>query len=126
MEAVLIAIGAFIPMLLILVVVHELGHFFTARVFGVKVLEFGVGYPPRAFGFYTGRTQVLMDRDTQFINLQGPGDLRSGQFVRVSSTEDANGNLVARIIEAPRSGSGRRGPQSLQELGKEEYLNHEG
>jgi regulator of sigma E protease len=126
MEAVLIAIGAFVPMLLILVVVHELGHFFTARAFGVKVLEFGVGYPPRAFGFYTGRTQVLMDRDTQFVNLKGPGDLRNGQFVRVSSTEDANGNLVARVIEAPERGSGRKGPQSLQELGKDEYLSHEG
>lgn len=126
MEAVLIAIGAFVPMLLVLVVFHELGHFFTAKAFGVKVLEFGIGYPPKAFGFYTGRTPVLMDRDTQFVNLAGPGDLRSGQFVRVSSTEDANGNLVARIIEAPQRGSGRKGPQSLQELGKDEYLSHEG
>jgi regulator of sigma E protease len=126
METVLIAIGAFVPMLLVLVVVHELGHFFTARAFGVKVLEFGVGYPPKAFGLYTGRTQVLMDRDTQFINLRGPDDLRPGQFVRVSSTEDANGNLVARVIEAPEQGTGRKGPQSLQELGKDEYLSHEG
>jgi regulator of sigma E protease len=113
-------------MLLILVVVHELGHFFTARAFGVKVLEFGIGYPPKAFGFYTGRTPVLIDQDTHFVNLNGVGDLRSGQFIRVSSAEDANGNLVARIIEAPKSGSGRKGPQSLQELGSEEYLKHEG
>ncbi len=34
--------------LLVLVVVHELGHFLMARAFGVRVDEFGVGYPPRA------------------------------------------------------------------------------
>jgi regulator of sigma E protease len=31
-----------------LVLVHELGHFVTARLAGVRVLEFGIGFPPRA------------------------------------------------------------------------------
>ena len=31
-----------------LVLVHELGHFITARLARVRVLEFGVGFPPRA------------------------------------------------------------------------------
>ncbi len=31
-----------------LVVIHELGHFITARLAGVRVIEFGVGFPPRA------------------------------------------------------------------------------
>ena len=35
--------------LIFLIVVHELGHFVAAKMFGVKVEEFGVGYPPRAF-----------------------------------------------------------------------------
>jgi regulator of sigma E protease len=30
------------------VVIHELGHFFVARLARVRVLEFGVGFPPRA------------------------------------------------------------------------------
>jgi regulator of sigma E protease len=122
---ILITMVAFVAMLLILVVVHELGHFFTARAFGVKVLEFGFGYPPRAFGIYTGRTPVLMDQRTQFINLSGIDDLRPGQFIRVSSEEDSSGNLIARIIEKP-AGRGRKGPQSLQELANDEYLKHEG
>lgn len=102
METVLIAIGTLVPMLLILVVVHELGHFFTARALGVKVLEFGVGFPPRAFGIYTGKTRVLIDPYTRFVNVQELGDLRSGQLVKVHSTEDDHGNLVARVVEAPR------------------------
>lgn len=34
----------------ILVIAHEWGHFIVARRNGVKVDEFGVGFPPRAFG----------------------------------------------------------------------------
>jgi regulator of sigma E protease len=41
----------FLAMLVALIVVHELGHFFTAKLFGIKVLEAGLGYPPRAWGF---------------------------------------------------------------------------
>ena len=33
----------------ILVIVHEAGHFFTAIWLGIKVEEFGIGFPPRAF-----------------------------------------------------------------------------
>ncbi len=38
----------FILMLGVLVVVHELGHFIVARLAGVRVHEFGIGFPPRA------------------------------------------------------------------------------
>lgn len=40
-----------IPILLLLVFVHELGHFVTAKLSGITVREFGFGYPPRLFGF---------------------------------------------------------------------------
>ena len=35
--------------LVVLVVIHELGHFVTARLLGIRVEEFGVGFPPRLF-----------------------------------------------------------------------------
>src|SRR5712692_1712173 len=38
-----------IPVLLLLVFVHELGHFVTAKLAGITVREFGFGYPPRLF-----------------------------------------------------------------------------
>jgi regulator of sigma E protease len=120
------AVITFVPLLLVLVVVHELGHYLTGRAFGVKVLEFGIGYPPKAFGLYTGSTRVLTDQDTALINLERLSELRPRQLVRISSTEDQYGNLLARIIEAPGPNSGRSGPQSLQELGSDEYLRHEG
>jgi len=39
-----------------LLVIHELGHFIIAKRFGVKVEEFGVGYPPRLYGKKIGET----------------------------------------------------------------------
>ena len=44
----IITVVLFILILGVLVIIHELGHFFTARAFKVRVLEFGVGFPPRA------------------------------------------------------------------------------
>jgi regulator of sigma E protease len=44
----IITVVLFILILGGLVIIHELGHFFTARAFKVRVLEFGVGFPPRA------------------------------------------------------------------------------
>ncbi len=42
---------AIIPILSLLMLVHELGHFITARRAGVVVQEFGFGLPPRAIGY---------------------------------------------------------------------------
>jgi regulator of sigma E protease len=40
-----------IAILVFLIVVHELGHFIAAKIFRVRVEEFGIGYPPRALSF---------------------------------------------------------------------------
>lgn len=40
----------FIAVLFVLVISHELGHFVAARKSGMKVYEFGFGFPPRLFG----------------------------------------------------------------------------
>ncbi len=40
-------VGAFIAILVVLVLVHELGHFITAKRAGITVEEFGIGFPPR-------------------------------------------------------------------------------
>ena len=41
----------FLFLLLSLVVVHEAGHFFAARLFGIRVEEFGIGFPPKLWSF---------------------------------------------------------------------------
>lgn len=46
----------FFCILLILVLVHEFGHFATAKAFKIRVDEFAFGFPPRLFGIKRGET----------------------------------------------------------------------
>jgi len=44
----LVAIILFVVVLGGIVLIHELGHYLTAKALNVRVLEFGIGFPPRA------------------------------------------------------------------------------
>lgn len=44
------ALPVFLVMFSLLIAVHEFGHYLTARLLGMRVLEFAFGFPPRAFG----------------------------------------------------------------------------
>lgn len=50
------SILVFLIVLTVLVVIHEAGHLIVAKTFGIKVLEFGIGFPPRVFGLRYGET----------------------------------------------------------------------
>ncbi len=65
-ETVFFGVVTFLLVLGPLIILHELGHLWTARRFGVKTLEFGFGYPPRAGGIWSGNTSVLIDDQTVF------------------------------------------------------------
>ena len=125
METAIIAIIAFVPMLVLLVVIHEWGHFFTAKAFGVKVLEFGIGYPPRAFGIYTGRTEVRLHPDTSYMNLSGPEAIKPGALLRLHCLEDDEGSLVAGVVEGPLEGKLPRS-SPLYDTSRHPLLVHEG
>ena len=45
MLATLITIVVFLLILTVLVLIHEAGHYFVAKKFGIKVEEFGFGFP---------------------------------------------------------------------------------
>lgn len=47
---------AFLFVLGVLVLIHELGHHLAARYFGVRVESFSIGFGPRLFGFRYGET----------------------------------------------------------------------
>jgi regulator of sigma E protease len=51
----------FIVILLVLVIVHESGHFFSAKKFGIRVDEFGFGFPPKLFGVKKGETEYTFN-----------------------------------------------------------------
>ena len=67
----------FLSLLLILVLIHEFGHFLAAKAFGIKVLEFGIGFPPKAKTLFTkGETEYTLNW------------LPIGGFVRLLGEED--------------------------------------
>ncbi len=39
-----------------IIIFHELGHFSVAKSFGIRVQEFGIGYPPKMWGVQRGET----------------------------------------------------------------------
>ncbi len=67
---------AFLVIFGVLILIHEFGHYITAKLAGVKVLEFGMGYPPRIWGFKRGET-------TYSLNI-----LPLGGFVKLLGEED--------------------------------------
>lgn len=51
-----------IVVLVLLILVHELGHFIVAKIAGMRVDEFGIGYPPRALTLWKkGETEYTLN-----------------------------------------------------------------
>jgi regulator of sigma E protease len=51
----------FLAVLFVLVLVHEWGHYIVAKKTGMRVDEFGIGFPPRLFGFKKGETEYTLN-----------------------------------------------------------------
>ena len=51
----------FLAVLFILVLVHEWGHYITAKLTGMRVDEFGIGFPPKLFGVKKGETEYTFN-----------------------------------------------------------------
>jgi len=73
----------------LIVAVHEFGHYFTARLLGMKVLEFAIGFGPRLFGRAKGDIEYnvraipfggyvrILGQDDFAIHQEGEGDPRA-------------------------------------------------
>ena len=96
------SIVPFIAIIVVLVIVHEFGHFVTAKLGGVGVQEFGLGYPPRLW--------AKKFRGTEYsINA-----LPLGGFVRMVGEEDPSD---------PRSLASRPRPLRLAVLSAGSFMN---
>jgi regulator of sigma E protease len=78
---VLVTIVLFLVVLGSLVLIHEVGHFITARLAGIRVLEFGIGFPPRA--------KVLRSRGETLYTLNW---LPIGGFVKLEGEDGDAGD----------------------------------
>jgi regulator of sigma E protease len=82
----------FILALSALILVHELGHYLAARLFGVKAEEFGFGFPPRLFGIVRegGRWKKVGPKDTAgYVNtVWSINALPLGGFVKIKGESE--------------------------------------
>ncbi|HLY14726.1 MAG TPA: RIP metalloprotease [Candidatus Limnocylindrales bacterium] len=85
----LVTIIIFVTVLTVIVVIHEAGHFFTARLARIRVHEFGIGFPPRA--------KVLASRGETIYTLNW---LPIGGFVRLEG-EDGDSDDPRSFVRAP-------------------------
>lgn len=51
----------FLVVLVVLILVHEFGHFIVAKKSGIRVDEFAIGFPPKAFGKKIGETEYTVN-----------------------------------------------------------------
>ena len=78
----LLTILVFLIILSVLVLIHEFGHFLVAKKLGIKVEEFGFGFPPRAFSFKKGETIYSINW------------LPIGGFVKLYGEDEAGGGKL--------------------------------
>jgi regulator of sigma E protease len=57
----MITVLLFLAVLFVLVLVHEWGHYIVAKKTGMRVDEFGIGFPPRLFGVRRGETEYTLN-----------------------------------------------------------------
>ena len=88
---IIVMVGQLILALSILVGVHEGGHMVAAKLFGMKVEQFSIGFPPKVFGFKYGETVYSI------------GAIPLGGFVKISGMIDASKD-VFRLQSGKESG----------------------
>jgi regulator of sigma E protease len=86
----MMTIIVFVLVLGLLVFVHELGHFVSARKLGVGVEEFGFGYPPRIFGLLVVKKKVLKPISrSETINIE----------IKDTKIAETSSNVGSEIVE---------------------------
>jgi regulator of sigma E protease len=92
----------FIVVMIPLVTIHEFGHFIFAKLFSVKVPEFGIGVPPKAVGKrWKGLTWSLNWIPLgAFVRITGDNDAAEKYFhLKNTNLEDKAGYIEERLSE---------------------------
>ncbi len=98
----MLTIIVFVLILSLLIFVHELGHFITAKKAGIVVEEFGIGYPPRAVKIWQDEGKITLNGQEMVIGRKTrvPRDLQIGDKVIVETQLRPDGLMEAVKIDA--------------------------
>ena len=102
----------FLPMLLITLVIHEAGHFFTARTLGLKANGFQIGVGPRIWSGQKGRTTYSLPPATHELHSQPlPAP---GQQILMRIEDDPTGRHTHQLADWTPSAKGQRTEKILK------------
>lgn len=81
----------FLLVLFSLILVHEWGHFIVAKLTGMRVDEFGIGFPPKIAGFKKGETEYTINwlPIGGFVRIWGENYDEAEEAEKLSATERA-------------------------------------
>ena len=91
----------FFLVLFVLILVHEWGHFIVAKKTGMRVDEFGIGFPPKLFGVQKGETEYTFNA------------LPIGGFVRILGENGADSDSLSAADQARTFGARPKWAQAL-------------
>lgn len=89
----MLTIIAFLFVLSVLVVIHELGHFSVAKFFGIEVERFSVGLPPKIAGKKIGETEYVISAIPfgGYVKMAGQDDFSTDEEYKEIGPRDFRG-----------------------------------
>src|SRR5690625_7675606 len=88
----------------VLIFVHELGHFMTAKAVGIEVERFSIGFGPRIIGFRRGETEYVIS----LLPLGGCVKMAGMEELEPIEGGSSGGAEPAVVQGGPGRGRGRR------------------
>lgn len=103
----MLTILAFLFVLSLLVVIHELGHFSVAKFFHIEVERFSVGLPPRIFGKKIGETEYVVSAIPfgGYVKMAGQDDFSTEEELKEIGPRDFRGKSAPVRIAVLAAGS---------------------
>jgi len=95
-----LTVVAFLVVLGPLILLHELGHFIGAKLTGVRVEEFGLGWPPRLFKFWQSSSRLTVNSAPIVAphNFKLAKNLKVGQHVDIITSQKEEGAYTLRKL----------------------------
>src|SRR5579884_1525248 len=96
----------FLVLIGVMILIHELGHFWMARLFDVRVDTFSIGFGPRLFGWKRGDTDYRFSAILFGGYVKMAGEQAGDGLVRSEATDQAAAELAANdprsLLSKPR------------------------
>ncbi len=111
----------FLPLLLIVLTIHEAGHYIAARLYKLRIASFQIGLGPTLFRWYRGTTQVEWTKEVEDLRRQ-PAEVENNHILRLAISTPSHGTETGPRLVAMLPTNKKDNPTSEKQL--EELKRH--